>query len=82
MSHVTATVFVGSKSYEWGSDPYKNKWHRTPLHSLWLRAAGISMILSTETSSMSHVTVSVTRKSEWDLKHIKGPKYYVMKLTV
>ena len=58
MSHVTATVVVRSKSYQWGSDPWRNVLHTTPLHSFWLGAAGFSKILSTETSPISHVTAT------------------------
>ena len=68
MSHITATVVVGSKSYQWGSDHWRNVLHTTPLHSLGLRAARFSKILSTETSPMSHVTATVvvgSRSYQW-----------------
>ena len=53
------TVVVGSKSYQYRSDPWRNIMHIAPLHSLVLRAAGFSKILSTGTSPMYHITATI-----------------------
>ena len=60
MYHVTATVVVGSKSYQSGSDPLcRNILHITPQDSFLLRTKRIKKILSIETSPMFRVTVTI-----------------------